>query len=194
MKKLVLTLILPILLFQVPPAAAMDDAAGAETFLKGQIDRVIQTLTVDGVSEETKKSLVSDIASSFFDFPLMAKLTLGRQHWSALSEAERKKFTDLFVERLKSSYLDKMMHYTKETILYSAPITAGKKVHIPTTLISDDKKISMLYKLYKSDRNWKLYDMEIQDVSLVQSFRSQFSEILAKGTIKDLFDRMERPQ
>jgi len=67
-----------------------------------------------------------------------------------------------------------------------------KKVHIPTQLISKDRKTSILYKLYKPGNGWKVYDLEIQGVSVIRSYRSQFGEILQNGTIDDLLQKMEK--
>jgi len=49
----------------------------------------------------------------------------------------------------------------------------------------------MLYKLYKSKHNWKIYDIEIEGVSIIITYRSQFSQVLRKGTIDDLLKKLE---
>jgi phospholipid transport system substrate-binding protein len=68
-----------------------------------------------------------------------------------------------------------------------------KKIHTPTYLVSKDKKISILYKFYKAQKNWKIYDLEIQGVSIIRSYRSQFSSILESGTVDDLLLKLENP-
>jgi phospholipid transport system substrate-binding protein len=83
--------------------------------------------------------------------------------------------------------------YTDEKVLFEPPAQVKKKVHIPTLLISKDRKTSILYKLYKPTDDWKVYDLEIQGVSIIRSYRSQFSETLKNGTIDDLLLKMERP-
>jgi phospholipid transport system substrate-binding protein len=123
----------------------------------------------------------------------MAKLSLGRQYWPDLSKENRERFTELFVNRLRGSYLDKITSYTDETVVYEQPLNVSEKIHIPTQLVSKGKKISMLYKFYRSDGRWKIYDLEIQGVSIVRSYQSQFKEILQKGTFEDLLKKMEKP-
>ena len=61
-----------------------------------------------------------------------------------------------------------------------------------TELVSGPDKISMLYKLYKSPKGWQVYDLELEGVSLVTTYRSQFNEILQSGTIDDLFANLEK--
>jgi phospholipid transport system substrate-binding protein len=52
----------------------------------------------------------------------------------------------------------------------------------------------MLYKLRKVAKRWKIYDVEIQGVSILLTYRSQFDEILSRGTVEDLLSRLEKPQ
>ena len=84
--------------------------------------------------------------------------------------------------------------YTDEKVLFEPPVQVKGKVQVPTQLVSKDRKTSILYKLYKSGENWKVYDLEIQGVSIIRSYRSQFAEILKTGTIDDLLLKMERPE
>jgi phospholipid transport system substrate-binding protein len=72
-------------------------------------------------------------------------------------------------------------------------VSDNKKVHVPTQLISKGNKISMLYKLYPSSNSWKIYDVEIEGVSIIRSYRSQFTEILQKGTFDELLQKMQEP-
>ena len=51
----------------------------------------------------------------------------------------------------------------------------------------------MLYKLYVSKSGWRIYDIEIQGVSIIRSYRSQFAEILKNGTFDDLLEKLEKP-
>jgi phospholipid transport system substrate-binding protein len=118
---------------------------------------------------------------------------LGKKYWPDLSPEQRERFTELFVERLRQSYLNKLTAYKDEKIIYESPVTIKKKAHVPTQLISKGKKISMLYKLYSSNNRWKIYDVEIEGVSIIRSYRSQFKEILQKGTFDDLLQKMEEP-
>ena len=96
------------------------------------------------------------------------------------------------MERLKASYLEKLSLYSDEKIVYKATIKVGKKIRIPTDLISKGSKISMLYKLYKAKNGWRIYDIEIQGVSIIRTYRSQFDQVLRKGTFNDLLLELEK--
>lgn len=171
-------------------AFAEDNCPAAE-FLKSKLDAVVAVLQKQDLAQETKSKQIVEIVTPMFDFELMAKLSLGKQHWPGLTAENKEKFTDLFIKKLRTSYLNKLTLYTDEKIIYEPPLQVDNKVHISTNLISKDKKISMLYKFYNSMNSWKIYDVEIQGVSIIRSYRSQFSEILKDGTIDDLLLKLE---
>jgi len=173
-----------------------DDKSAAEEILKTKLEVVISVLQKKELEIEAKKKEIVEIVTPIFDFSLMAKLTLGRKFWPSLAQEKKERFTELFIKRLKESYLQKLTRYayTDEKIVYNAPIQVKKKIHIPTELISKDNKISMLYKLYKSKQNWKIYDIEIEGVSIITTYRSQFNQVLSSGTIDDLLIKLEEAE
>ena len=179
-----------VFLSQAVTAHEKDDA---EEFLKSKLDAVFTVLQNKDLTPKAKNSQVVEIVTPMFDFELMAKLSLGKKYWPDLSQDKKERFTELFIERLRQSYLNKLTVYTDEKIIYESPVAVKKKVHVPTQLISKGKKISMLYKLYSSNNSWKIYDVEIEGVSIIRSYRSQFNEILQKGTFEELLQKMQKP-
>ena len=179
-----------LLMVQSVPA---DEKSAAEEFIKRNLDAVFTVLQKKDLSPQARKNEVVEIVTPMFDFKLMAKLSLGKKYWPNISREQKERFTELFVERLRQSYLDKLTAYTDEKIVYESPIVDEKKVSVPTVLISKGKQISMLYKLYPDDNTWKIYDVEIQGVSIIRSYRAQFNEILQKGTFDDLLEKMQKP-
>jgi phospholipid transport system substrate-binding protein len=169
------------------------DKIAPEEVLKSTLDRVFEVLQKEDLEQQAKNKAVVEIITPIFDFARMAKLSLGKKHWPGLTKENKDRFTELFVKRLRQSYLDKLTTYTDEEIIYEPPVEVKKKIHISTRLISKGKEISMLYKFYNSNNSWKIYDVEIQGVSIIRSYRSQFNEILQRGTIDDLLDKMEKP-
>ncbi|MEE8551672.1 MAG: ABC transporter substrate-binding protein [Desulfobacterales bacterium] len=171
-----------------------DDISSAEKELKSKLDAVFVVLQKNDLEQETKNNEVIEIVTPIFAFSLMPRLSLGTKYWTGLTKENKKRFTDLFVKRLKESYLEKLNLYTNEIIVYGAPVQVKKKIHIPTELISKDNKIDMLYKLYKSKSGWKIYDIEIQGVSIISTYRSQFAEVMSTGTIDDLLLKLEKQE
>jgi len=190
MKNLLVT-VLGLLLFSQSVAA--DGKSEVEELLKNNLDAVFTVLQKKGLEQQAKNQEIVEIVTPMFDFELMARLSLGKKHWPGFSQDKKERFTELFIKRLKASYLKNFMLYTDEKIFYEPSVQVKKKIHAPTYLISKDKKISILYKFYKAGNDWKIYDLEIQGVSIIRSYRSQFSRILESGTVDDLLLKLEDP-
>ena len=173
--------------------AAADDKSEIDNLLKTNLDAVFTILQKNDLDQQAKNKEIIDIVTPMFDFELMARLSLGKKHWSGLSQDKKERFIELFIKRLKASYLNNFNLYTDEKVLYEPSVQVKKKIHAPTYLISKDKKISILYKFYNAKKNWKIYDLEIQGVSIIRSYRSQFSSILESGTVDDLLLKLENP-
>jgi phospholipid transport system substrate-binding protein len=154
---------------------------------------VISILSNKDIDQEAREKRIDKIVSPIFDFPLMAKLSLGREHWTEMTAAQQKKFTELFIKRLKASYREKIALYTDQKIEFKPGIRKKNIIQIPLELISKDKKIQIIHKLRKAGKRWKVYDVEIQGVSILLTYRSQFDDILSKGTVEDLLARLEKP-
>jgi phospholipid transport system substrate-binding protein len=154
---------------------------------------VVSILQNKDLEQNVKEKKIDKILTPIFDLPLMAKLSLGRKHWPKLDSEQREKFTQLFSQRLKRSYWKKIALYKDEKIIFKSKEKKDKICLIPTELLYKDKKVAIIYKLRKTDKSWKIYDVEIQGVSVLLTYRSQFDEILSHGTVKDLLSRLEKP-
>jgi len=169
-----------------------DDKSDVRDLLQGKLDTVMTVLDKKDLESRIKQDKVAEIVEPIFDFLLMSKLSLGRKYWPGLSKKNQDKFVYLFTKRLEEAYLRKIDVYTDEKMTVEEPVRVKRKIHVPTALISKDKKISILYKFYKSQNEWKIYDLEVEGVSLIRTYRSQFTESLQNGTIEELMKKMEK--
>ncbi len=173
--------------------AVVEEPNDPNELVRTRWDAIISILQNKDIDEKAKKRKIGKIITPVFDFPLMSKLVLGRTHWPKLTQPQSEKFTRLFTELLKTSYLAKVSLYKDETILFKPGVQKKKSVYIPTELVHKKRKVAILYKLRKVDKRWKVYDVEIQGVSILLTYRSQFNEILRRGTVEDLLSRLEKP-
>lgn len=189
--------VLPVLLIFLIAAqaviAADTDPNDPNQILQTKWNAVISILQNNQIDQKAKEDKIGQITDPLFDFPLMAKLALGRKNWPKLTSTQREKFTELFIERLKSSYQEKILLYTDEKVVFKPAIQKKKTVHIPIGLISKDQTVAMLYKFRKVKQQWKIYDVQIQGVSILLTYRSQFDDILSHGTVDDLLARLAKP-
>lgn len=169
-----------------------ENKSDAEIMIRDALDKVILILREEDLSRQDKGEKITDIVSPMFDFSKMAMLTLGKKYWPELTGDQKIRFTDLFVKRLKDSYTEKLMLYTDEKVIFESSVLVKKKFHIQTYLLTkEDEKISILYKLYQPGNCWKIYDIEIQGVSMIRSYQSDYHDILKKSGVDGLFKKLE---
>jgi len=188
---LLAAVLLPLLMVLLCLPATAGQTEEVETLLKSKIDSVLSMLSQDLTAEQERQQIM-EIISPVIDFALMAKLSLGKSNWQRLTPDQQKRFVDLFVARLKSSYLEKTSLYSDQEVVYDPPAASQGKVHIPTRIIAKDKPVEVIYKFYPAGSGWQVYDIEIEGVSFIKSYRSQFNEILQNGTVADLFASLEK--
>ena len=167
-----------------------DEKAEVLQLAKTRIKAVVDLLGRKDLSKAERKKRIIDTINPIFDFALMAKISLGKKHWAPLSAQERKEFIDLFVLRLQESYLDKLDLYTDEEVVVEEAVTVKKRIHVKTHLVTKDDKLEMVYKFYKAKGSWKIYDVVILGVSVVQTYRSQFRGILKNTSFADLMNQL----
>ena len=188
MKKIACLLLVLLLLSQTVVADVESEAA---KLLKKSVDKIFTVLSDKELSIDQKKSKVIEITSPVFGFSLMAKLSLGKEHWSQFNAKQRTEFIDLFTDLFENFYIDKLDFFSNETVVFQpATIVKQKKVLIQTALISKGTQYSMLYKMFKTKNGWRIYDFEIEGVSILRSYRSQYHHFLKKGGIEGLLAKM----
>lgn len=192
MRKAVFCITLTLILLTAAFPAAAEQKAAVETLLKSQVDEVLQILKQKEMPDAQKQEKIMEIIGPTFDFELMSRLTLGRANWMKFNAREQETFIDLFVARLKKTYLEKTSLYSDEGVIYRPAVVVGDKIHASVGIVSDGKTVEIAYKFYSAGDQWKIYDVEVEGVSLVMSYRSQFNQILQKGTPQDLLDELRK--
>ena len=190
MKKLLCTgLIVLVSWVAAGPAAAANDPETARELLKSKIDSVLQVLEQTELSDADKREKVESIVDPVFHYDLMAKLALGPKYWPKLSADQQETFSRRFIQRVKASYFDKISMYSADTnaeITYDPTRTRNGKVHVPLQVRTGSNKVEMVYKFYRTGDSWRIYDAEVNGVSIVQSYRSQFNQMLKEATVEEL--------
>ncbi len=179
---------LSILLMITGACWAVEDANTPDVILKTRMDAVFKVLQNHDLTPEQRDEQITEIVSPMFDFQIMAKLTLGKKHLGKFSPEQFDRFTELFVEHLKNSYRDKLTLYTDEEVVYKEAIVGKSTMQIPTELIGSERKVEVVYKFRQKNQLWKIYDVEIEGVSIIKTYISQFNEVLSKGTVTDLLE------
>jgi phospholipid transport system substrate-binding protein len=194
MKPLVLVVTLGVLLAGGEPALA-----GAPTDqLKQATDQILKLLegpTLKGPDQlAERRQQIRAIASDTFDWRETAKRVLGR-HWTERTPQEREEFGALFIDFIEHSYVGKLELYSGERILYIAELTDGPQVTVRTKLITkSNTEVPVDYRMLKDGERWRVYDVVIEGVSLVSSYRTQFTRIIQQSGYSELVKKLRTKQ
>ena len=181
--------------FLLSQVAVAGGESEAEKVLKTSVNVVLSVLSDEGLTADQKKSKVVEITNTIFDYSLMARLSLGKEYWARFEPGQRDQFADLFVKQFQDFYVDKINLFNDEKVDFLPPITVDKKkVKIPTVLLSKDKKYSILYMMFKTESGWRIYDISIEGVSILHTYRKQYHHILASEGVEELLTEMREKQ
>ena len=164
--------------------------------MKSKVATITGILRQEGLSVGDKNTRIEGETDALFDYGLMGRLSLGKQAWTDLDAADQKRYLSLFETRIKNSYLEKLHLYTDEEVEVAPAIQAKKdRIEVPSFIIGKDGKTEMRYKFYAAKGGtWLIYDVEIAGVSIVQTYRSQFAEILKNSSAKELVEQLQTPR
>lgn len=130
---------------------------------------------------------------STFDFEEFSLRTVGPK-WRTFTPEEKQRFSNAFAKLLFNTYLNKITGYNGEQISYTGEAASpdGKLVEIRTVItMKDGKKTPVNYRMLYKNGNWRIYDVIIENISLVKNYRTQFQDILNTATPAQLIQRVE---
>ena len=181
-----------VLLLSALPVVAADDPVQE---LRGRVDRAVQVLSdpaLKGPSAAAdRRARVRKIADEIFDYGEMSKRALG-VHWQQLSPADRERFVRLYSDLLDRAYFDKIDSYNGEKVQYLNAKVEGDQATVPTKVVTEKgTEIPVDYRMVRQGDRWVVYDVNIEGVSLVSNYRSQFDRIIRTASVAELMKRLE---
>lgn len=146
----------------------------------------------DPGKEGQRRKLIRQAVNERFDWEEMTRRSLGT-HWNARTADERKNFISLFGDLLERTYLDRVEGYSGEKVFYLGERLDGDYAEVDVKIVTtQNAEVPVKYRLKKKNNDWRVYDISISGVSLVNNYRVQFSGILAKSSYQDLVKQVEK--
>lgn len=160
-----------------------------------KISAVLKDPRLSGEAQSReRRDRLKKILYSGFDFSEMAKRSLGAQ-WRRLSPKEQAEFVQLFTDLLERVYLDKIESYRNESFRYPKEKLDGDFAEVDSRVVTQKgEEYTLLYKLQLSGNEWRVYDVVIENISLVNNYRSQFNRIIAGSSYPELLQRLKAKQ
>jgi phospholipid transport system substrate-binding protein len=173
-------------------------AASPKEEVQAAIEKVTAILKDPNLKSEAKKAerlqQLRQVIFPKFDFAEMAKRSLG-PNWQKRSPAEQQEFVKLFTAMIESSYVDSLESYNGEKVSVTGEKVDQGYAQVNSRIAGNNgEEFSVDYKLYQADNGWKIYDVVIENISIVNNYRSQFNRVIGRSSFDELLRRMKEKQ
>ena len=163
--------------------------------MRATIENVLTTLQDPNLqgpaNQRERRNKLKKLIYPKFDFTEMGKRSLGI-HWQRRTPEEQNRFIELFTELIETSYIDAIESYNGEKVIVKSDKQDQQFAEVNSQLVSKKgDSFAVNYKLHRSEEDWKVYDVVIENVSLVNNYRSQFNRVISKTSFENLMGRMK---
>lgn len=141
--------------------------------------------------EKERRGQIRKAVDELCDWEEMSRRALGRS-WAQRNEQERREFVHLFGQLLERTYVDKVEGYSGEQVNYIGERLDGDFAEVEVRIVTTkNTEIPVIYRMRNKEQKWWVYDIVIEGVSLVNNYRTQFNDILAKSSFEELLRRLK---
>lgn len=180
------------LLLSVIPALSAPTSSSPIILIQSGTDKAIEILRAKqekgGPTLRERREEILQIVDQYFDFREMARRALGRP-WKEQSPEQQREFVSLFKQLLFNTYVDRVetYTYTNEKVAYDGEKIEGDYAQVDTRITGyKNTDVEVDYRLQRINGEWKVYDVTVEGISLVNNYRQQFNSILASQSFNDL--------
>lgn len=154
-------------------------------------DHVQGILENASLPDDDKRAAVRQVAAQVFDVTETARRALGR-HWHGRTKAQQEEFVQLFADLLERTYIAKLDYYGGEQLQFTGEAIDGAFAIVRGKVVTRQRaEVSVEARLLQRDDRWLIYDVVIENVSLVGNYRSQFDRIIRSSSYEELIRRLK---
>jgi phospholipid transport system substrate-binding protein len=159
--------------------------------LRAYTDRVMEVLESRTMTPSERLAAVRAVASEAFDVSETAQRALGI-HWQPRSPAEKQEFVQIFRGLLEQTYLSRIGEFGGERIRYLNERIDGDRAIVRAAIVTrNGTEVPVESRLLQKADRWLIYDILIENVSLIASYRSQFDRVIRTGSYPELIRRLK---
>lgn len=176
--------------------SAIPSYAGVPTeSMKTTVDEVLRIVRDNELKQPNKaterRQMLEQVVEARFDYQEMSRRALGAP-WNTLSDQEKQEFVGLFRTLLTNSYADKIETYSGEGVQYLNERTEKEYAEVRTKVLSGKIEIPLDYRLINKANDWRVYDVVVDGISLVNNYRGQFTKIIKSSSYADLVEQLRK--
>ena len=180
------------LLFLVCSIAFGIELKNIDETLKSDFKKALNIMSDNSIDKEQKPLKIFEIFDGYFDYSLMARLSLSKLYKS-LDKAKQDEFTNLFISNLKLSFSQKLGYYSDQEIEFvKGELTNKNRYNAYAVIKSKNEDYSLVLKFHPAKgQDYLIYDIDILGVSIIQSYRSQFSDLSQNADFSEIIKRLQ---
>ena len=191
LKSFVMTLSLFVLTVPVIHAGDVEDI---NSMVKKKVAVIFDLLGKQDIEKNERNEKIVGELNEIMDFQLAAYLSLGK-HWKKISKTQKKEFVETFQLYINNYIVEKIDLYTNQKIdIGDSKIVKKGRAELEIGILSGGETLQVNFKLRKNKKKeWRVYDVDIEGVSLITTFRSQFSGVLKNNSFEELLEKLKNP-
>ena len=191
LKSFVMTLSLFVLTVPVIHAGDVEDI---NSMVKKKVAVIFDLLGKQDIEKNERNEKIVGELNEIMDFQLAAYLSLGK-HWKKISKTQKKEFVETFQQYINNYIVEKIDLYTNQKIdIGDSKIVKKGRAELEIGILSGGETLQVNFKLRKNKKKeWRVYDVDIEGVSLITTFRSQFSGVLKNSSFEELLVKLKNP-
>jgi phospholipid transport system substrate-binding protein len=152
---------------------------------------VVKVLQDPARDPTQRRTEIRAIALEAFDVTEAARRTLG-PHWPKRTPAERQEFIGLFQGLLERGYLSRIGEYGGESVQYVGERIEGEYATVRALIVTQKgTQVPVEARVLRQGDRWRMYDVLIENVSLIASYRSQFDRVIRTSSYEELVHRLK---
>jgi len=154
---------------------------------------IVQNGRSDGAAFGVRSDKIRELVREMFDFDEISRRALSG-HWQTLQHDEQVEFVTLFRDLLERAYLTQIESVGNEKITFlSESIEGGGAAIVRSRLVTrQGSAIPLDYRMHRLNGSWRIYDVVVQGVSFIASYRTQFDRVIRAQSYSALRERLQR--
>ena len=173
------------------PVIQAGDVEDINSMVKKKVSVIFDLLGKQDIEKNERNEKIVGELNEIMDFKLSAYLSLGK-HWKKISKTQKKEFVETFQQYINNYIVEKIDLYTNQKIdIGDSKIVKKGRAELEIGILSGGETLQVNFKLRKKE--WRVYDVDIEGVSLITTFRSQFSGVLKNSSFEELLEKLKNP-
>lgn len=183
-----------ITVFLLVPMLHAGDEEDINLMVKEKVSVIFELLGQKDLDKDERNLKIVEELNEIMYFTAAGALSLGK-HWKKISKKQKKEFLKIFKKYINNYIVEKIDLYTNQKIdIGEAKIVKKGRAKLNIGILSGGEALQVTFKLRKNKKKaWRVWDVDIEGVSLITTFRSQFSGVLKKNSFDVLLEKLRNP-